>query len=94
MYIEHGTGAFDTSACTHVGAAFRPIADSELDAGAITVKNRLSVIVMVISANGGHIGRAEEPGPCTRCMTTVYGPVDALALIMHRSLGHSLRAHL
>ena len=34
---------------------------------------------------GGHIGRAEKPGPCTRRMTTVYGSVDALAIIRLRS---------
>jgi hypothetical protein len=47
---------------THVGAAFRPIA--ELDPGAITGKNRLGSLGNCDGdqcERGGHIGRAEKP---------------------------------
>ena len=61
MYIEHGTGAFDTSACTHVGAAFRPIADSELDAGAITVKSALGYCDGDLRKRGGTLVAPKNP---------------------------------
>jgi hypothetical protein len=94
-YTEHCTGAFDTSAWHTRRCSLQAHRRARRGRYHSEESARISVIAIVTTANhGGTLVAPKTPDLAARCMATVYGSVDELAIIMLRSQAICLPMHL
>ena len=93
-YIEHCTGAFDTSASHTRRCSLQAHRRARRGRYHSEESARISAIAIVTTANHGGTWSRRNPDLAARCMATVYGSVDELAIIMLRSQAICLPMHL